>query len=419
MAKVFQWQYVQFAIVSAFFFYITGSTFTSLGVVLPFMIDEMTWSWSQAGTGFSLLALMVGIVGALPAWTIRIIGVKATIAVGGLIMAVGFTLLATTQGLYQYFIGTSLLGLGYTLCAIVPGVYIINNWMPNKRSAAIGAYLTIGGLGGVAGPMIVTTVVAFMGSWRIYWWVMDATILLLVLLAVVFIKASPEVAPESDEAPIPPQEKKSDRVYRTTTEWRFREAIRTPQYYIIVTALTLTMFVGLTVNSFAVIHMGQLGIPIEVAAGALSGHAAINAFSRALGGGLATRIDPKWLIVAALVSEVIGSLALAVADDPLTIALFAFGEGFGFGMCLFASTVIMVNYFGTQDTPAILGTMHTITTAAMLGPTIGGFFADTFGSFAGVFRGYAAVLLVIIVLVALMRPPQKKESAPAELSSSG
>ena len=30
-----------FAIVSAIFFFITGSTFTSLGVVLPYMVEDL------------------------------------------------------------------------------------------------------------------------------------------------------------------------------------------------------------------------------------------------------------------------------------------------------------------------------------------------------------------------------------------
>ena len=42
---------------SALFFVITAATFTSLGVVLPAMVTELNWSWTEAGTGFGLLAL--------------------------------------------------------------------------------------------------------------------------------------------------------------------------------------------------------------------------------------------------------------------------------------------------------------------------------------------------------------------------
>ena len=163
-----------FALASAFFFFITAATFSSLGVVLPYMIEEFSWSWSQAGTGFSLLALLVGLAGTVPAWTIRRFGIKATYVIGAATMACGFVLISTGTGLYQYWFGASLLGLGFALCATVPGIHLINDWLPDRRSFAIGMYMTLGGLGAVAGPPIVTFIVSNTDSWRIHWWSMTA-----------------------------------------------------------------------------------------------------------------------------------------------------------------------------------------------------------------------------------------------------
>jgi OFA family oxalate/formate antiporter-like MFS transporter len=61
----------KFALISVIFFQITASTFASLGVALPFMIEELSWSWAEAGIGFSLLSFMVGITGWLPALTLQ------------------------------------------------------------------------------------------------------------------------------------------------------------------------------------------------------------------------------------------------------------------------------------------------------------------------------------------------------------
>ena len=38
-----------FLVLSLIFFHITASTFASLGVVLPAMIAELPWSWTEAG----------------------------------------------------------------------------------------------------------------------------------------------------------------------------------------------------------------------------------------------------------------------------------------------------------------------------------------------------------------------------------
>lgn len=396
--------WLKFTLVSLIFFQITAATFTSLGVALPFMIEEMSWSWSSAGLGFSVLSFMVGIASRIPSWTLRHIGTRATFGVGGFIMAAGFVLLATTTGLYQYFAGAGLAGLGYTLCSVVPGVDVINRWLPHRRSFAIGAYMTIGGLGGVAGPLIVTSVVATSGSWRMHWWLMAASISVLAIAAIALLR-SPETHGNDGASANLAAEKHSDNVYMTRFEWRFDDVLRTPQFYIIVMATTLTFLSGVTTNSWAVTHMGNLGIAISVAAGALSAHALINSLSRAFGGALATWIDPKWLLVSALLAEVIGMLALASADNMTTIVLFAIGEGYGFGMCIFSTTMLLVNYYGPKEAPKTMGTMYLITTIAMLGPVLGGYVADNFGGFENVFRSYAVVLAMCLVAVALMKPP--------------
>ena len=405
--------WAKFALVSLIFFQITAATFTSLGVALPFMIEELSWSWSSAGLGFSVLAFMVGIASRIPSWTLRVFGTRATFGVGGAVMATGFVLLATTSGLYQFLIGAGITGLGYTLCAVIPGVDVINQWIPHRRSLAIGVYMTIGGLGGVAGPLMVTSIVASTGSWRMHWWLMAATISVLALAAIIVLR-SPDKRTDEDSESTPVTEKHAAKVFVTRMEWQLADVLRTPQYYIIVAATTLTFLGGVTTNSWAVSHMGNLGITISIAAGALSAHALINSLSRAFGGALATRIDPKWLLATGLLATSIGMMALADADNMTMIIIFAIGEGYGFGMCLFSTAVLLVNYFGPKEAPKTLGTMYLISTVAMLGPVISGYIADKFGGFESVFRSYAVVLAICLFAVALMKPPKAPDQTSTD-----
>jgi OFA family oxalate/formate antiporter-like MFS transporter len=396
-------RWLLFAVISAIYFTISAATFSSLGIVLPYMISELSWSWSQAGTGFSLLALLVGLASALPAWTIRRLGIAATYGIGGAIMVVGFGLLALTSGIYSYLVAAAMLGLGFALCAVVPAVYLLNGWMPDNRSAVIGAYFTIGGLGAVAGPLTANGFMAATHSWRLYWWAMAAVMLVLTLLALVFVKTPPIGAVTGGA------DAQAD-AHGNRRDWRFREAIRTPQYWVISLSMTATLLCVLTTSSFAPAHMTALGISTGVAATVLSTNGAVGALSRYLGGALATRIDPKWLLVAGLLGEGIGMAALSVADNHLALGVFAVSEGFGFGMVLLATTVLLVNYFGPSENPEIYGTFNLITTLAMVGPYIGGLIKDVFGGFGGLFQGCALVMLLIVAMAAVMRPPAPKLS---------
>jgi MFS family permease len=237
-----------------------------------------------------------------------------------------------------------------------------------------------------------------------HWWLMAASIAVLATLAMLSLRNRPDH--HTDEGTLAlPAEKYSSSVYRTQFEWHFGDVLRTPQYYVIVAAMTITLVGGLTMNSWAVTHMGNLGVVIAIAAGALSAQALVNSSSRAIGGILATRIDPKWLLVSGLVAEIIGMLALGSADNMTMMVLFAVGEGYGFGMCLFSTTILLVNYYGPKEAPKTMGTMHLITTLAMVGPVLGGMVADKLGGFADVFRTYAVLMAICLIAVVLMRPP--------------
>lgn len=400
------------AIVSLIFLHINGATFLSLGVVLPYMVEELSWSWETAGLGFAVLGLMTGLCSYLPAWAIRKFGIKGTYALGGGIMVCGFVLMATTTSLYQFLLATCVLGVGFASCATVPAIHVINSWMPDKRSFAIGAYLTMGGLGGVPGPLIANAFVSD-GSWRLHWWAMGGSLLVVILLAVAFVRMAPEGGTAADGETGASAERLSERIFRTTVDWQLRDVMRTSQYFVMIAGLTVVLMGTTTANAFAPAHMGMLGVSATVAAAALSGHAMVNAVSRLFGGVLARHIDPKWLLASALAAEVVGMLALTVADNTLAITVFAVAEGYAFGMCYLAVVILVVNYFGTGNNPEILGTVHLFTTIATIGPWLAGVFRDKFGSSAMLFQGFAVLAFVILIATLMMRPPRVEVPAPA------
>ena len=102
-------------LMSALYFIITAATFDSLGLVLPAMVADLHWSWTQAGTGFGLLAIFCGITATVPATLVRRFGVRANLLIGSLVMGSAFACLSRTTGLVPYFAGASLAGLGFTL----------------------------------------------------------------------------------------------------------------------------------------------------------------------------------------------------------------------------------------------------------------------------------------------------------------
>src|SRR6201995_1686716 len=123
------------------------------------MVAEMGWSWTSAGFGFTLLGFFCGITSAVPASMIRRFGVRANLLARSVVLALAFVCLAQADGLLLYFVGASLMGLGYTLLDSGPGTYLLSRLFA-RPSFPFGLFFTIGGLGGVAGALVYFQVLA-------------------------------------------------------------------------------------------------------------------------------------------------------------------------------------------------------------------------------------------------------------------
>lgn len=393
----------------AVFFLITATTFASLGVVLPAMIAEFRWSWTTAGLGFTALALFTGIFSPVAASSLTRLGPRTHYSIAGLAMTVGYMMLGGASGAGSYLVAASLLGAGFALLANVPGTYLVGRATPERwRNVAIGAYLAAGGAGGVFGPLMANALLSGGFDWRLYWYGSAAAAATIAALIVALARRSDAFG--ADAGRDIPADADGDELAK---RWTPKRAMTTSAFIIVAGALTISYFCGVTVSTWSVSHLQKAGLAPAFSVAMLSLYSASNAGARALGGLAAKRIPAKTLLVAALLANVFGMSALAFAQSaPLAIA-FALFDGFAFGMALFATTALLIDYFGLKHSPALLGGANLAATIAMAGPTLAGRTADEWGSFAPIFLIYAAAALIAAAAVAAMRDPNAATVAGA------
>lgn len=388
--------WVTLGLTSALFFIITAATFSSLGLALPAMVAEMQWSWTGAGFGFTLLGFFCGITSAVPAGLIRRFGVRANLLAGSAVMGLAFLSLAEARGLLLYFLGASLAGLGYTLLDSVPGTYLLSRLFA-RPSFPFGLYFTIGGLGGVAGPLIYAQVVAMTGDWRSYWLVIGALVVLVGLIAALGVDAGTDVGAAAEADP-----------EISTEAWTLRDALQTKQFWIIAAAYSAFLFCGITANSVSVAHLTQHGVAAVIAGSMVSVEALLNSAARLTGGIFSRFVGAKSLLAAALVSLVIGLLALAVARQLPMMLLYAAGIGIGFGLATFSATILLLDYFGRGPYLELFSAVNLIGTIGAVAPTMAGFTRDQTGAFTPFFVGLAVLVALVMLAVVTMRPPHKR-----------
>jgi MFS family permease len=223
-------------------------------------------------------------------------------------------------------------------------------------------------------------------------------------LAAAGVETDHEIA-EEDAKPAP------HHIYRTHDDWTVKEALATPQFYILLAAYFSHLLCGVTVASLSVAHLTQLGVAATVAGGMLSFESLMQVLGRAGGGALGDRIDPRHMLIFALAAQVLGSAVLSVAHTYPMMAIYAIGTGLGFGLTVLAVTVLLINYYGRKHNLEIFALTCLIGAVSALGPVIGGAIRDRLGSFAPTFQIYAAVIFVIFIATLFMRPPQKRPVA--------
>jgi MFS family permease len=387
------------------YFLLSAGTFNSLGMVIPSMVQEFGMSWAQAGFGFTLLGTACGIVSLAPALTIRKLGTGRTLAAGTVILLVAFVLLYASSGVATYYLGTTLLGIGYCFCGTVPAVHVLSSTF-KRRSTVLGLYFTIGNLGAVAGPMLwYGTQSAGMG-WRSYWLIFAVAAVVVggfcTLTASRLRLDRPEEAAPAPGAP---------------AEWTVRRALGTVQFWIIVGAYTACLAINTTTHSFAYQHLMEHGITAARASQLISLSALVCAIGSALAGVAGEKTSARSLTMFSLGCLGLSAATLAVADGPLTLIVWmiAFGGGLGFS---YVSTVMLLQqYFGQRASLELYSIMMAVSTSAAIGPALGGAIKDQTGSFAGVFYGLAAVSAVLFCAVAILRKPGERAQGAASFKA--
>ena len=311
-------------------------------------------------------------------------------------MAAAFACLAMAHALLLYFAGCLLLGLGFTLLATVPGTFLLTRLFPNP-SFAFGLYFTVGGLGGVAGPPLYLWIDALTHNWRNYWLASLILVSAAGLLSALVVDVKTDVYGHAESDP---------RI--TSADWQVIAALKTPQFAILAAAYSIFLFVGITVNAVSVAHLMGRGVGAAMAGGMMSLEALINAGSRLLGGVIVRWINAKWLLILSLAMLIGGLAALSAAHGVPLMLAYAAGIGVGYGLTFFASTILLLDYFGRAPNLELFAAINLISTVGAGGPAFAGFVADHTGSFVPAFTILEVLTLLVLLSVMIMRRPLRR-----------
>lgn len=351
-------------------------------------------------------------------------GGRWLMAAGGLISGAGFICLGQARDFIQFMLVRWLLiSPGDSLMGSMVINVSIARWFVRMRGRALAIAGMGHGLAKVCMPVMAATLMIYVG-WRGSWVVFGVFALLLVVVpAVLFMRRSPEemgLLPDGGlvevrEAVARPQKRRyAKRTGADNVEWRRREALRTPVFWLIASTFGVAQIgvTGLNLHVFS--YVTDLGHPTLVAASVMSIIAVMQFSTPIVWGMLADRMDNGILNMAKCALQGAGLLlALSLPGmAPLYAGFFIYGIGMG-GTAILAET-IWADFFGRISLGKIRGMGSLVTNLFSAGgPPFFGLLFDYTESYYLSFSIFIGMLFTSAVLSLCLRPPTKRPGLAA------
>jgi len=396
---------------------VLGSSFVTLfinysirigaySVLLPEMIRDLGINITQAGIIRAAYIFAYILFSPLTGWLTDHIGGRFVISFFCLFLGVGTFLMGQASNLFTAIVFHGLVGMG-AAAMWVPIVTLIQKWFGiTRRGLALGilspSYAMGFGLMGIVLPIIVKTY-----SWRMGWFLLGISGLVLVVLNVVLLRSDPKEmgllpwgeTPQSIQpaSPSPPP-------------FSYWNILKEAHFWLIgVSYLFISM--GAYILSDFIVTYGamELKIGYEVASTFIS----IMALTSIIGGlvlmPLSDYIGRKRLLVMIHSSLALSILLIIFAKDDISLVRIGVGWfGFLYGAIWPMYAVCARDYFPKEVAGTVIGIFTLFYgIGAMLGPIVAGRITDVTGSFRWSFGLGAFTALVAAIVIGFLRKPRE------------
>jgi MFS family permease len=411
-------------LLAAFWFiYLVNLGYPTYGssVVNAYMATSLHLDRAMLGLAFSVYMLMVGLPGPLVAVIVNRIGVRWTLLVGSCsAMAGGLALALFVHTGWQAVIAFGVL-IGFGSCAggAIAEQAGIAQWFVRRRALALSLMYSGGGVGGFILPPLLNRLIAGThGNWRMAWWAFLVVGAVAALITFFFVKERPsDLGQLPDGGELAAGESRRKRVWVTTEEWTFKEAMRS-RALILMLLSSVGISCGFTlIQGHGVVHLKDLGHSPAEAAMAMS-ILAISTLAGKLLASFGDRIEPRYVWAVAMTAFGLGMILVAHATSSLDLYPFPILLGFGWGATLVCMMGAPMNYFGLKAYPAVIGVWLAIQTGiGSLAPFVAGYIFDKTGSYAASFYCIAGLCFAGSLLLLMATPPRRKvaDELPAAL----
>jgi len=382
---------------------------------------ESSFGWSRTEISAALsFAAVSGLTAPFIGRAMDRYGTRPILVFSLLVTGISFGLRPAMTELWQWYALSLLQYTAFSGATMLPMGKLVATWFARTRGRAMGIAAMGNNVGGLVVPPAIVAVLAA-ASWREAYIMLSLAAFGLALLALLVVVESP--ATRRSQRPQSLQSLQSLRSpprARTGTPppppaaeagLNVREALRTPRFYAILTAVTLGTFTYSTFLPHVYAHLVTSGLDAETATFTLSALAVGGIAGKLVFGLSAERFDPRRAMILNLSTQALFGLALALATTrPMLIVVTPL-----FGLCMGGFGVLMAlvvqHSFGLRHFGSLMGLVNTSSVVSFgLGPVIAGVSFDTTGAYSTGFVVTAGLFAIGALVLAIFGGPGRARS---------
>lgn len=389
-----------------------GNFLYTFGVFVKPLINKFGWSRAAISGCVSIRSIASGLGSPVVGAFSDRYGPRKFILLGVFLAGLSYLLASRITSLWHLYLFLSILtGIGIA-SMLVPAVATATRWFGGKSALANGIVMSGFSMAQIILPPIATYLIVQHG-WETCFVILGIAAWVLGSMAWNFIRTPPNTV---NQPRTEPREGDTPKAGETPSgakdDYTLSEALRTRTLWI----MFLVFMVVTSSYHLVIIHIIaaaiDTGISPEAAAIILTLSGVTNTLGRLTGGGLASKIGNRIVLVFCLAIQALSLFALVGASDLHVFYIIATVCGLAYGGVIPIMPTLAGSFFGTRAIGSIYGTLVTAGTAGVaIGPLLAGYIFDVTGSYSIAFLSATIALAVALLLCLLLKSPRRKALA--------
>lgn len=391
--------------VSALILAISLGTRSAFGIFFKPMLNDFGWTRAMTSGAFSLSIIVEGIVGIFMGGLNDKFGPRVVLMICGVLAGVGYFLMSGISSLWQlYLFYGVIIGIGLGGC-YVPLVSTVARWFVRRRSLMTGIVSGGAGVGTLVLPLLANLLISTCG-WRQSFLIMGILVMLIVVLCAWFLRRDPA---QKGLRPYGAGDIESVVTGDSVRGYSFREAVFTPQFWIVYFMLFCYGFTSFSVMVHLVPHVTDLGISSGSAATILSVTGAVSVIGSLLLGNVADRVGNRRIYFIGYLGLALTFIGLLLSHELWVLYLLAVLFSLATGGEAAVESPLVAGLFGLRSHGLIYGVMGTgFMVGASLGPYFTGYIYDVNHSYSLAFIVCIALCVIGVALTLLLKPARDR-----------